>query len=195
MNMKTNTQSDLSGFNNLRESAASADNNNGCSQYPSTGLNNLRQSAASADNKDPETFSIIGAAMAVHGELGNGFLEAVYQEALELEFKKRGIPYVREYALKIFYDGQELNASYKADFVCYSNIIVELKALQTLSGSEEAQVINYLKASKLNKALLLNFGTRQLHYKRIVHNLHEPTDKNTGGPQITQMNADNSGGK
>ena len=164
------------------------------SQYIPPRFNNLRQSAASADNKDPETFSIIGAAMTVHGELGNGFLEAVYQEALELEFKKRAIPYIREHALKIFYDRQELNAFYKADFVCHNNIIVEIKALQALSGSKEAQVINYLKASKLNKALLLNFGTRQLQYKRIVHNLHEPADKNNGFPQITQMNADNSKG-
>lgn len=162
-------------------------------QYIPPGFNNLRQSAPSADNKDPETFSIIGAAMAVHGELGNGFLEAVYQEALELEFKKRAIPYVREYALRIFYDGQELNAFYKADFVCYNNIIVELKALQALSGSEEAQVINYLKAAKLNKALLLNFGSRQLQYKRFVHNLRQSAssaDKDKGFPQITQMNAD-----
>ncbi|MFA7229850.1 MAG: GxxExxY protein [Victivallaceae bacterium] len=125
------------------------------------------------DNKDQKTYSIIGAAMAVHSELGNGFLEAVYQEALELEFKKKAIPYVRECTLKIFYGGQELNAFYKADFICHNNIIVELKALQTLSGNEEAQVINYLKASNFNKALLLNFGSRQLQYKRFVLNLRE----------------------
>lgn len=126
-----------------------------------------------ADKKDSETYSIIGAAMAVHSELGNGFLEAVYQEALEKEFAIQAIPYVREQELKIFYRSRELKTFYKADFVCFGNIIVELKALQQLSGIEEAQIINYLKASGLNKGLLFNFGTKQLQYKRFVLNLRE----------------------
>ena len=124
-----------------------------------------------ADKNDPETYLIIGAAMAVHSELGCGFLEAVYQEALELEFKKKGIPYIRECELKIFYSGHELKTFYKADFVCFEKIIVELKALQNITGIEESQVINYLKASGFNRGLLINFGTKQLQYKRLIYNL------------------------
>lgn len=123
------------------------------------------------DKKDLETYSIIGAAMAVHNELGNGFLEAVYQEALEIEFLRQKIPYVREKELKLSYQGQELKTFYKVDFVCFDKVIVELKALQQLTGNEEAQIINYLKASGLHKGLLLNFGTRKLQYKRFVYNL------------------------
>jgi GxxExxY protein len=109
----------------------------------------------------------------VHGELGSGFLEAVYQEALEREFIFRGIPCLREKALPIFYHGKVLDTMYRADFVCFDEIIVEIKALQRLSGIEAAQVINYLKASGLNRALLLNFGTTTLEHKRIVLNLRK----------------------
>lgn len=94
--------------------------------------------------------------MIVHSEPGCGFLEAVYQEALEIEFQARNIPYRREVELPIFYRKDRLKTCYKADFLCYDSIIVELKALSNISGTEEAQVINYLKASRKNKALLLN---------------------------------------
>ena len=124
-------------------------------------------------DKDEETYAIIGAAMTVHKELGSGFLEAVYQEALERELQGLKIPFEREMELPIVYRGLPLKAFYKADFVCFSNVIVELKALQQITGTEESQVINYLKASGLHKGLLLNFGTKSLQYKRLVFNQRE----------------------
>ncbi|NOZ75112.1 MAG: GxxExxY protein [FCB group bacterium] len=121
--------------------------------------------------RDPQTYAIIGAAMAVHGELGNGFLESVYQAALEKELKYRNIPYERELRLPVRYKG-ELIGEYRTDFVCFEEIIVELKALKAVTGIEKAQVINYLKASNLHRALLINFGTRSMQYERIVFDLN-----------------------
>lgn len=135
---------------------------------------------ADTERKDQQTYAVIGAAMAVHGELGSGFLEAVYQDAFEWELKAKEIPYEREKELPVFYKGQRLNSFYKADFVCYGTLIVELKALKALSGLEEAQAINYMKVSGLNKALLLNFGSLRLQYKRLVLNLEESTDEQGG---------------
>ena len=105
-----------------------------------------------------ESYSITGAAMQVYNTLGAGFLEAVYQEALAIELTKRGIPYEREKDLKIYYDGQELKQTYRADFVCYDNIIVEIKAVASLNDSHRSQVFNYLKATGFKLGLLFNFG-------------------------------------
>lgn len=120
------------------------------------------------EKRDEQTYAIIGAAMDVHRELGHGFLEQVYHEALEIECLRRGIPYKRENSLPIIYRGKVLLTSYRADFLCYGSIIVELKAIEELSGTEESQVINYLKAASLHKGLIINFGNQQLKYKRMV---------------------------
>ena len=116
-----------------------------------------------------ECYKIIGAAMKVHRTLGAGFLETVYQEALEIEFRRQGIPFEREKELRILYDGIELLQRYKADFVCYGDIIVELKAVSSLDKSHYAQVINYLKATNNKLGLLINFGNHEeLIWERFV---------------------------
>jgi GxxExxY protein len=117
---------------------------------------------------DPRTYAIIGAAMEVHRQLGCGFLEPVYQAALAIELAKRSIPFRPEVKLPVFYKEVELDALYRVDFICFEEVVVELKALARLSGTEEAQVINYLKASALETGLLLNFGTRSLEHRRFV---------------------------
>ena len=114
-----------------------------------------------------ETYKIIGAAMDVHSTLGSGFLEAVYQEALAMEFERKGIPFKQEEKLKIKYKDQILSKFYEADFICYDKIIVETKAIKELSGINEAQVINYLKATELKIGLLINFGSVSLEHKRL----------------------------
>lgn len=106
--------------------------------------------------------------MEVHHVLGLGFLEPVYQEALELEFLHQSMPYIREQPLSIFYKGTKLTRTYSADFLCYDQIIIELKALSQLNGEHESQLINYLKATKLRVGVLLNFGAKSLEYKRMI---------------------------
>jgi len=118
--------------------------------------------------QDPQTFAVLGAAMTVSNYLGNGFLEAVYQEALQRELEALEIPFKREAILRISYKGQLLDTGYKVDFICFGTLLVELKALKRLSDLEFSQVLNYLKAANLQKALLLNFGNPRLEYRRIV---------------------------
>ena len=119
--------------------------------------------------QDPQTYAIIGAAMEVHRELGCGFLEAVYQEALALEFTRRGIPFQREVELPIYYKGEKLRVGYRVDFLCYADIVTELKALAGITGVEEAISINYLKAANMERGLLLNFGAPSLQFRRFAN--------------------------
>jgi len=118
---------------------------------------------------EEESYLIIGAAIAVHQELGGGFLEAIYQEALEREFLLRDIAYKREMPITIYYKNKPLNKSYTADFICFGEIIVELKAISALTAEHQAQVLNYLAASRLKLGLLLNFGKSSLEYKRMIY--------------------------
>ena len=118
--------------------------------------------------RDPKTFAIIGAAMEVHREMGCGFLERVYQESLAVELAIRKIPFQREIELPVKYKGQALDAIYKPDFICYESVIVETKALSLISGSEAAQLLNYLKITGYKVGLLINFGVTSLEYERYV---------------------------
>jgi len=116
-----------------------------------------------------EVFAVIGAAMAVHTELGRGFLEAVYHEALELELRLRQIPFQSNVPLSITYRGHVLQKRYEADMIAFNKIIIELKALDQLHDREIAQVLNYLKATGLRVGLLINFGSHtKLEWKRLV---------------------------
>jgi GxxExxY protein len=126
-----------------------------------------------SQESDPQTYAIIGACMAVHNELGPGFLEAVYQEALAIEFTRRNIPFVREKPLVIIYAGQQLATRYDCDFYCFDSIILELKALSDLIPKHHAQVINYLKATRSERGLLVNFGATRLEYKRFILSNHK----------------------
>ena len=110
--------------------------------------------------------------MEVHKYLGNGFLESVYQESLEIEFTSQSIPFVREQQLELNYIGFKLNKLNIADFICFDKIILELKALEMLTNQHLAQVLNYLKAIGLRLGLLVNFGQEKLEYRRIVLQLY-----------------------
>jgi GxxExxY protein len=115
-----------------------------------------------------ETYQLIGVAMEVHNELGPGFLEAVYQEAFEIELIRQNIPYEREKTLNIYYKNEKLKKEYSADFFCFDQIIVELKALNELNSIHESQLLNYLTVTKTKVGLLINFGQKSLQHKRIV---------------------------
>ena len=125
-------------------------------------------------NDDQQTYKVIGAAMRVHRQLGCGFLEAVYRDALRVELTSSGIPFEGEVPFGVVYDDRLLESRYRADLVCFGEILVELKAMAAITGRETAQVLNYLKASKLERGLLLNFGARRLEVQRlsITHQLH-----------------------
>jgi len=105
----------------------------------------------------------------VNKKLGSGFLESVYSEALELEFKKGDIPYEREKKLPVYYDSKPLKKYFRADFVCYNSIIIELKATKYSVDADRQQTLNNVKATQFKLGILINFGTPSLTYKRIVN--------------------------
>ena len=117
-----------------------------------------------------ESYAIVGAAIEVHRELGPGFLEAVYQEAMQIELAEGRIPFEAQKRIIVRYKEYTLNRDYVADFVCYEQVIVEIKALSRLSGKEEAQTLNYLNATEFKLGILLNFGSHgKLEWKRLVN--------------------------
>ena len=133
--------------------------------------------------RDPRTYRIIGAAMTVHRELGAGFLEPVYQEALGIEFDVQGITYQREHEIPVYYRAFRLGTPYRVDFLCYDEVLVELKAIDRVTPREQAQVMHYLKALKLRTALLLNFGTQALQFSRFLNPaMHTPKAVLPGNP-------------
>ena len=116
-----------------------------------------------------EVYEIIGAAIEVHKELGSGFLESVYEETMVIESKKRKITHETQVQIPIYYKGKKLNKKFIADYVGYDKIIVELKCIPQLTKVEEAQIINYLKATGMKVGLLINFGSHgKLEWKRYV---------------------------
>ena len=123
---------------------------------------------ANLTQSDPRTYAIIGAAMEVHSLLGCGFLEPVYQEALAIELAVRSIPFKSQHECSIDYKGHRLEIYYKPDFICFDQVVVELKALGRLSSVEESQVINYLKVTGFHTGLLINFGVRSLEQRRFI---------------------------
>lgn len=128
-----------------------------------------------------EVYRLVGAAMAVYNELGPGFLEAVYQEAYEMELADGDIPFVAQHELLIQYKGRLLRKTYRADVLGYEQVIVELKAITQLTEHDEAQLLNSLKATSFEVGLLINFGARErLEWKRMVRTLNHPSNKRWG---------------
>ena len=120
------------------------------------------------NKRDMETYHVIGAAMEVHKILGPGLLEAAYGDALEIEFRRRDIPFEREKMLPILYKDEVLTTKYYADFLCYGSVVVELKAVETILNIHKAQLIHYLNITHLRKGLLLNFKSLKLDYHRYI---------------------------
>jgi GxxExxY protein len=126
------------------------------------------KNGVSMNERDPQTGLILAAAVEVHKTLGHGFLETVYQFALAHEFDARDIPFVAQMPMPVFYKGERLKCGFRADFLCFGSVLVEIKAQAGLTDVDEAQVINYLRASELQRALLLNFGCSTIQIKRII---------------------------
>ena len=122
--------------------------------------------------RDPQTYAIIGAAMEVHRELGPGLLESVYRDSLRVEFLYREIQHACEVEFPVYYKGSRLESRFRPDFVCSESIILEIKAIPAFGRTEEQQLINYLKVSRLPRGLLINFGGEHLQFKRFVLSRH-----------------------
>ena len=116
-----------------------------------------------------ESYRIIGACMKVHRELGAGFLESIYEEAVKKEFFNSGIPFNNQVKLNVYYNGEKLNKFYKADFICYDKIILEIKSVSQVPNIFYSQIKNYLTATKKELGMLVNFGQSSLTYKRIIN--------------------------
>jgi len=120
------------------------------------------------DERDPRTYAIIGAGMEVYNEMGSGYNEPIYHESLEVEFQRRGVAAVHEPPVRVYYKDVLLKKEYTPDFICSGAVVVEVKVLDRLTGKEESQLLNYLKATKLHVGLLLNFGGEEFEWKRMV---------------------------
>lgn len=118
------------------------------------------------EQQDPQTGAIIGAAMEVHRELRHGFKEAVYHEALAMELTARGIPFEHEPVIPVHYKGEKLQSTFRPDFICFGEVVVELKATSSLTDTDRSQVLYYLKATGLKRGLVINFGATSLQVKR-----------------------------
>ena len=116
-----------------------------------------------------ESYKIIGSCMKVHSALGPGFSESVYQEALSIQFTKDEIPFVREKVLDVYFEGEKLKKHFKADFICFETIVVELKASSFIHYDNIEQTRNYLKSTRFKLGLLVNFGEKSLVYKRVLN--------------------------
>lgn len=131
-----------------------------------------------------EAYAIIGAAMEVYNELGPGFLEAVYQEAMEIELGVRRIPFSAQQELILYYKGRPLKKTYKPDLLCYDKIVIDLKAIEHLTVNDHAQMHNYLNGTKYELGILINFGAREnLEYKRIAYTEARLGKKNRYSPR------------
>ena len=122
---------------------------------------------------NPQTDAVIGAALEVHRERGEGFLEAVYQDGLAVELASLKVPFEREKLLQVRYKGGLLPSCYKADFICFGSVLVECKAIAQIGNPEIAQTLNYLKVTGLKRALVINFAPSSLEYRRLVLNSEE----------------------
>jgi GxxExxY protein len=133
--------------------------------------------------RDPRTFAIIGAAMHVHRELGPELLESLYGDCLEIEFDHRAIPYVREFPMQVHYRGLPVRTPFRADFLCYGAVVVELKAMACIGKREVGQVAHYLAIANAPLGLLINFGASSLEFERVIPRSHGPGRRPMDTPQ------------